>query len=67
MKLSNIYGSRRQSQKKKKKKKVNLTLPINKIEITDSSSLATRQYSIEPRTRKYVKGCRFLSFARIFY
>ena len=23
-----------------------------------------RQYSIEPRTRKYVKGYRFLSFAR---
>ena len=22
------------------------------------------RYSIEPRTRKYVKGCGFLSFAR---
>ena len=29
-----------------------------------SSSLATRTYSIEPRTRKYGKGKRFLSFAR---
>ena len=23
-----------------------------------------RRYSIEPRTREYVKGCGFLSFAR---
>ena len=29
-----------------------------------SSRLAMRQYSIEPRTRKYVKGYKFLSFAR---
>ena len=29
-----------------------------------SSSLAMRRYSIEPRTRKYVKGYGFLSFAR---
>ena len=26
--------------------------------------LAMRQYSIEPRTRKYIKGYGFLSFAR---
>ena len=26
-----------------------------------------RRYSIEPRTRKYVKGYGFLSFAKIFY
>ena len=32
--------------------------------MTRSSSLAVRQYSIEPRTRKYVKVFRFLSFAR---
>ena len=32
--------------------------------MTRSSSLAMRQYSIEPRTRKYVKGYGFLSFAR---
>ena len=29
-----------------------------------SLRLAMRQYSIEPRTRKYVTGCGFLSFAR---
>ena len=29
-----------------------------------SSSLAIRRYSAEPRTRKYVKECGFLSFAR---
>ena len=29
-----------------------------------SSSLAMRRYSIGPRTRKYVKGYRFLSFGR---
>ena len=29
-----------------------------------SLSLALGQYSIEPRTRKYVKGYGFLSFAR---
>ena len=29
-----------------------------------SSSLATRCYSIEPRTRKYVKEYGFLSFSR---
>ena len=29
-----------------------------------SSSLAKRWYSIEPATRKYVKGCRFLLFTR---
>ena len=34
------------------------------MEITRCSSLATRRYSIEPRTRKYVKGNRFLTFAR---
>ena len=32
--------------------------------MTGSSSLAMRRYSIEPRTRKYVKGYGFLSFAR---
>ena len=32
--------------------------------MTWSSSLAMRQYSVEPRTRKYVKGYGFLSFAR---
>ena len=32
--------------------------------MTRSSSLAIRQYSIEPRTKKYVKGYGFLSFAR---
>ena len=30
--------------------------------MTHSSSLATRPYSIEPRTRKYVKEYGFLSF-----
>ena len=29
-----------------------------------SSNLAMKLYSIEPGTRKYVKGYRFLSFAR---
>ena len=29
-----------------------------------SLSLAIRRYSIEPKTRKYVKGCTFLSYAR---
>ena len=29
-----------------------------------SLSLAMRQYSTEPKTRKYVKGYEFLSFAR---
>ena len=28
------------------------------------SSLAMRRYSVEPTTRKYVKGYEFLSFAR---
>ena len=32
--------------------------------MTRFSSLAMRQYSIEPRTKKYVKGYGFLSFAR---
>ena len=32
--------------------------------MTRSSSLAMRQYFIEPRTRKYVKRYQFLSFAR---
>ena len=32
--------------------------------MTRYSSLAMRPYSIEPRTRKYVKGYGFLSFAR---
>ena len=32
--------------------------------MTHSSSLAMRQYSIEPRTKKYVKGFGFLSSAR---
>ena len=32
--------------------------------MTRSSSLAMRRYSIEPRTRKYVKGYGFLLFAR---
>ena len=32
--------------------------------MTCSLSLAMRRYSIEPRTRKYVKGYEFLSFAR---
>ena len=36
--------------------KVNLTLLINKYKMT--------QYSTEPKTRKYVKGYGFLSFAR---
>ena len=35
--------------------KVNLTLLINKLKL---------RYSIEPRTRNYVKGCGFLSYAR---
>ena len=29
-----------------------------------SSSLAMRRYSIEPRTKKYVKGYGFSSFAK---
>ena len=33
-------------------------------EMTHPLSLAIRQYSIEPRPRKYVKGYRFFSFAR---
>ena len=32
--------------------------------MTRSSRLGTRQYSIEPKTRKYVKGYGFLLFAR---
>ena len=32
--------------------------------MTSSFSLATRQYSIEPRARKYLKGYGILSFAR---
>ena len=32
--------------------------------MTRSSSLATRRYSIKPRTRKYVKDYGFLSFTR---
>ena len=32
--------------------------------MTRSSNLAMRRYSIEPWTRKYVKGFGFLSFAR---
>ena len=32
--------------------------------MTRSSNLSMRGYSIEPKTRKYVKGYRFLSFAR---
>ena len=32
--------------------------------MTCSSSVAMRRYSTEPRTRKYVKGHGFLSFAR---
>ena len=36
--------------------KINLRLVINKQEMT--------QYSIEPKTRKYVKGYGFLLFAR---
>ena len=32
--------------------------------MTRSSSLGIRRYSIEPKTRKYVKGYGFLSFAR---
>ena len=32
--------------------------------MTRSSSLGMRRYSIEPKTRKYVKGYGFLSFAR---
>ena len=32
--------------------------------MTHSLSLALRRYSLEPRTKKYVKGCGFLSFAR---
>ena len=34
------------------------------MEIACFSSLAVRHYFIEPRTRKYVKGYGFLSFAR---
>ena len=34
--------------------------------MTPSSSLAMGRYSIEQRTRKYVKGYGFLSFARIY-
>ena len=44
--------------------KVNLTLLIKKTEMTPFSSLAVKSYSVEPRTRKYVKGYRFLLFAR---
>ena len=44
--------------------KVNLTLLIKKTEMTRFSSLAIKRYSVEPRTRKYVKGYRFLLFAR---
>ena len=32
--------------------------------MTCSLSLAMWQYSVEPRTRNYGKGCRFLSFPR---
>ena len=32
--------------------------------MTRSSSIAMRQYSIEPITRKHVKGYGFLSFVR---
>ena len=32
--------------------------------MTPSLNLAMRQYSMEPRTRKYVKEYGFLSFAR---
>ena len=32
--------------------------------MTHSPSLAVQQYSIEPRSRKNVKGYGFLSFAR---
>ena len=32
--------------------------------MTCSSNLAMRRYSIEPRTRKYVKGYGVLSFAK---
>ena len=32
--------------------------------MTQCLSLAVRRYSIEPRTRKYVKGYGFLSFVR---
>ena len=32
--------------------------------MTRFSSLAMKSYSVEPRTRKYVKGYRFLLFAR---
>ena len=32
--------------------------------MTRSPVLAMRRYSIEPRTRKYVEGYGFLSFAR---
>ena len=32
--------------------------------MTLSSSLAMRRHSIEPRTRKYVKGYGFVSLAR---
>ena len=34
------------------------------METTHASNLATRCYSIEPRTRKYVNGYGFLSLAR---
>ena len=34
------------------------------LEIEDKVHLAMRRYSIEPRTRKYVKGYGFFSFAR---
>ena len=34
--------------------------------MTRSSSLAIRRYSVEPRTRKYVKGFGFLSFTRSY-
>ena len=41
---------------------VNLTLLINKY--TRSLSLEMRRYSTEARTRQYVRGYGFLSFAR---
>ena len=41
---------------------VNLTLLINKY--TRSLSLEMRRYSTETRTRQYVRGYGFLSFAR---
>ena len=35
--------------------------------MTHSLSLAMQQYGVELRTRKYVKGYGFLSFARNIY